>query len=198
MEHAKKFALIPEHLVSKHTVCDKQLNDLDKSMQNILNSSLEEHEKVKQYYALLQKKMNIEEYNLPWKPPEEPAPLNNIEVEPMLPRKEDSYDRAVLNSVPQGMKNEASKALDFIKEHSNILKWNDKGEILIGNELISKTNIADLFNIIFTHNKKKTNVAGIQEFLAALNLMNMPKHYFKNNYLTAKNVKSKAEWMKYG
>ncbi|GBN21343.1 hypothetical protein AVEN_81753-1 [Araneus ventricosus] len=115
----------------------------------------------------------------------------------MLPRKEDSYDRVVLNSVSQGMKNEASKALDFIKEHSNILKWNDKGEILIGNELISKTNIADLFNIIFTHNKKKTNVAGIQEFLAALNLMNMPKHYVKNNYLTAKNVKSKAQWMKY-
>ncbi|GBM46372.1 hypothetical protein AVEN_220807-1 [Araneus ventricosus] len=100
--------------------------------------------------------MNIEEYNLPWKPPEEPAPLNNIEVEPMLPiKEEDSYDHVVLNSVPHGMKNEASKALDFIKEHSNILKWNDKGEILIGNELISKTNIADLFNIIFTHNKKK-------------------------------------------
>ncbi|GBN27392.1 hypothetical protein AVEN_80285-1 [Araneus ventricosus] len=197
MEHAKKFALIPEHLVSKHTVSDKQLNDIDKSMLNILNSSLEEYEKVKQYYALLQKKMNIEEYNLPWKPPEETAPLNNIEVEPMLPRKEDSYDRVVLNSVPQGMKNEASKALDFIKEHSNILKWNDKGEILIGNELISKTNIADLFNIIFTHNKKKTNVAGIQEFLAALNLMNMPKHYVKNNYLTAKNVKSETQWMKY-
>ncbi|GBM28474.1 hypothetical protein AVEN_254674-1 [Araneus ventricosus] len=197
MEHAKKFALIPEHLVSKHTVSDKQLNDLDKSMLNILNSSLEEHEKVKQYHALLQKKMNIEEYNLPWKPPEETAPLNNIEVESMLPRKEDPYDRVVLNSVPQGMKNEASKAMDFIKEHSNILKWNDKGEILIGNELISKTNIADLFNIIFTHNKKKTNVAGIQEFLAALNLMNMPKHYVKNNYLTAKNVKSKAQWMKY-
>ncbi|GBM17427.1 hypothetical protein AVEN_158491-1 [Araneus ventricosus] len=197
MEHAKKFALIPEHLMSKHTVSDKQLNDLDKCMLNILNSSLEEHEKVKQYYALLQKKMNIEEYNLPWKPPEETAPLNNIEVEPMLPRKEDPYDRVVLNSVPQGMKNEASKALDYIKEHSNILKWNDKGEILIGNELISKTNIADLFNIIFTHNKKKINVAGIQEFLAALNLMNMPKQYVKNNYLTAKNVKSKAQWMKY-
>ncbi|GBM42250.1 hypothetical protein AVEN_234974-1 [Araneus ventricosus] len=197
MEHAKTIALIPEHLVSKHTVSDKQLNDLDKSMLNILNSSLEEHKKVKQHYALLQKKMNIEEYNLPWKLPEETAPLNNIEVEPMLPRKEDSYDRVVLNNVPQGMKNEASKALDFIKEHSNILKWNDKGEIFIGNELISKTNIAELFNIIFTHNKKKTNVAGIQEFLAVLNLMNMPKHYVKNNYLTAKNVKSKAQWMKY-
>ncbi|GBL70996.1 hypothetical protein AVEN_70371-1 [Araneus ventricosus] len=165
-------------------------------MLNILNSSLEEHGKVKQYYALLQKKMNIEEYNLPWKPPEEPAPSDNIEVEPMLPRKEDPYDRVVLNSVPQGMKNEASKAMDFIKEHSNILKWNNKGEILIGNELISKTNIDDLFNILFTHNKKKTNVAGIQEFLAALNLMNMPKHYVKNNYLTAKNVKSKAQRMK--
>ncbi|GBO36394.1 hypothetical protein AVEN_94975-1 [Araneus ventricosus] len=197
MEHAKKFALIPEHLVPKHTISEKQLNDLDKSMLNILNSSLEEHEKVKQYYALLQKKMNIEEYNLPWKPQEESAPSDNIEVEPMLPRKEDSYNRVVLNSVPQGMKNEASNALDFIKEHSNILKWNDKGEILIGNELISKTNIADLFNVIFTHNKKKTNVAGIQGFLAALNLMNMPKLYVKNNYLTAKNVKSKAQWMKY-
>ncbi|GBN56671.1 hypothetical protein AVEN_110038-1 [Araneus ventricosus] len=115
----------------------------------------------------------------------------------MLQRKEDSYDHVVLNSVPQGMKNESSNALDFIKEHSNILKWNGKGEILIGNELISKTNIADMFNIIFTHNKKKTNIAGIQEFLAALNLMNMLKHYVKNNYLTSKNVKSKEQWMKY-
>ncbi|CAL1300057.1 unnamed protein product [Larinioides sclopetarius] len=160
-------------------------------MLHILNSSLEEHEKVKQYYALLQKKMNMEEYNLPWKSPEESAPVNNnSEVEPMqtetkvesmLPREDDSYEHVVLNSIPRGMRNEASKALDFIKEHSNILKWHDKGEILIGNELISKTNIADLFNIIFTH-KKKTNVAGMQEFLTAINLMNMPKHYVKNNY----------------
>ncbi|GBN45033.1 hypothetical protein AVEN_245642-1 [Araneus ventricosus] len=74
-----------EHLVSKHTVSDRQLNDLDKNMLNILNSSLEEHENVKQYYAFLQKKMYTEEYNLPWKPPEEPPFLNNTEVEPMLP-----------------------------------------------------------------------------------------------------------------
>lgn len=199
MEHAKKFALIPEHLMSKHIVSEKQLSELDKSMMHILKSSLEEHEKVRQYYNLLQKKMNMEEYNPPWKPPQE----TSEDKQPTEEMKEDPYEVVILNSVPYPMKKEALKALDIIKAHSDTLKWNDKGEILVKNELISKTNIADLFNIIFTHNKKKTHVTGIQEFLEALNSMNMPRHYIKNKHIAAnspvnKNVaKSDVTWLKY-
>lgn len=200
MEHAKKFALVPEHLVSKHTVSDQDLSDLDANMLSILKSSLDEHEKVRQYYTLLQKKINMEEYNPPWKTsPQEES--NEQVVEPK--KEEDSYEAVILNSVPQPMRKEALKALNIMKEHSNILKWNDKGELIVKDKLISKTNIADLFNLMFNIKKKKTHIAGIGEFLEALNEMNVPKHYIKNKYISinttpSKNVKSPVRnWLKY-
>ena len=63
METAKKFALVPEEMLNRHVPSSKELNSFDDAILKILNSSLPEHEKVNQYYKLLQRKMNLQEFN---------------------------------------------------------------------------------------------------------------------------------------
>jgi hypothetical protein len=192
MEFAKKYALVSEDQLSKHVPTQKHMSDLDNEMSRILNSSLNEYEKLRKYYDILQKKLNMENFNLPWKTstPEitshDPAikEENPIKQEP---QKELCYDSMILNSVPPSMRNQANHLLQILKNHSNMLSWNEKGEISLHNQKYEHSNIGDLFNLLFTHNKKKP-VKAQHEFLSVLHDMNVPKHLIKNKYLSTKNI----------
>lgn len=67
MEFATKYALVPEEDLSRHVPTKKQMSEFDVAMSKILNSTLPDHEKVHQYYELLQRKMNLQEFNTPWR-----------------------------------------------------------------------------------------------------------------------------------
>ena len=66
MEFAIKYALIPEDDFSKHIPSKQQMIDFDIAMSKILNSSLTDHEKIQRYYELLKRKMDLQEFNIPW------------------------------------------------------------------------------------------------------------------------------------
>lgn len=189
MELAKKFALVPHEQVSKHVPVEKHMSDLDKEMSKILKSSLDEYEKVRKYYDILQRKMNLENFNLPWKKKnEDSAEPVNISPE-SIPKQE--YDSLILNTVPQNMKKQASHLLQIVKQYPHMLNWNDKGEILIRNKKMENSNIADLFHLIFTN--KKNPVKAQEEFLNTLHEMNVPKHFLKNKYLGFTSPKRSSE-----
>lgn len=194
MEYAKKYALVPEEVLTRHTISNKQLSDLDKSMIEILNSSLEDHEKVSRYYDLLQKRLKMNQFNSPYKLTEvKPSKEEIISVKettesPITIKKEDareklddSYDSIILSSVPPNLKRRADNALSILKSRPDVLKWNDKGEISYRGETIPQTNIADLFHLIFTD--KKTHILAKNTFLSALEELNLPKQYIRNKYL---------------
>ena len=65
MAQVKKFTLIPEELVIKHTVSSKRLSELDKLMVKILNSDLPDQEKLIRYHEVLQTSLNLQEFNQP-------------------------------------------------------------------------------------------------------------------------------------
>jgi len=196
MEHAKKYALVPEEMLTRHTISNKQLSDLDKSMIEILNSSLEDHEKVSRYYDLLQKRLKMNQFNSPYKltevksSKEEENSDKETEESPITIKKEDrrdeklgdSYDSIILNSIPPNLKRRADNALSILKSRPDILKWNNQGEICYRGETIPQTNIADLFNLMFT-DKKKTHILAKNTFLSALEELNLPKQYIRNKYL---------------
>jgi hypothetical protein len=197
MEFAKKFALIPQEQFSKHVPTEKDMSDLDMEMSKILKSSLDEHEKIRKYYEILQKKMNLENFNLPWKKNEDSVDSENNfppvpDVSKISTPKEESagYDSMILNTVPQNMQKQASHLLQIVKKQPKMLSWNDKGEIFIRDTKLENTNIADLFNLIFTHKKK--SVKAQDEFLKILYEMNTPKHYVKNKYLTLKDKSKRS------
>lgn len=203
MEFAKKYALVPEESITKHTISSQQLSDLDKTMVQILNSPLEDHEKVHRYYELLQKKLKMNEYNSPYKIPEMnsankipleekilPAPIIENENPQIIKEEKQSgysYDDIILESVPPNLKGKADTALNILKSRPDILSWNNKGEISYHEEKIPHSNIADMFNLIFT-NKKTVNIPAKNNFLSAVSELNLPKQYIRNKYLTVPNT----------
>lgn len=186
MEFAKKYALVPEDSLSKHVPTQKQMSDFDKQMLQILNSPLNDYEKVQRYYELLQKKRSIEINNLPWSSQtivedEKEEFQQNMEEKP-LTAKED-YSTIILNSVPKQSKKKAEVLLQLIKRNPSILQWNEKGEMSYNNQSYPNSNLADLFNLIFT-NRKSSDFTGKDDFLKALHELNVPEHYIKNKNLS--------------
>lgn len=195
-----KFALIPESELSKHVPSKQELNSFDESMLQILNSPLPEHLKVRYYYELLQRKMNLQEFNSPRmsipetikeeeNSLEETTEVSSQEKTTDLPKQEsvinikkeieEDYDETILNVVPQAMKRQATTLLGILKKHPHTLRWNERGELIFKDQKISQSNIADLFKLIFTTQKAR-NLEGHKEFLQSFEDLNIPRSFIKN------------------
>jgi len=181
MEFARKYALVPEDSLSKHTPSEKYLSALDKEMDKILKSSMNEYDKVQRYYEILQKKIKLENYNLPWTSP--PAEEENNKAFDKKPKDED-YSSVVLKSVPSKLTKQAGSLLQLMQKNPHIFQWNDQGIITYKGQSIANSNLADLFNLIFT-NRKNIDIAAKDEFLKYLHELNVPRHYIKNKNLTS-------------
>lgn len=136
MEFAKKFALIPHDQVNKHIPMEKDISDLDNQMSKILKSSLSEYEKVQKYYEILQKKMNLGNFNSPWKSEMQQLPVDEELPSKKIKQESPMYDDVlILDSVPQNMRKYASNLLVMLKNHPDSIKWNDRGEMLFRGKL---------------------------------------------------------------
>lgn len=193
MEYANKFALIPEETLSKHVPSKKQMTEFDVAMSKILNSSLPDHEKVQQYYELLKRKMNLQEFNMPWLPEKkekEPAKKEPEKDElPIKQEQSENYDSLIIDSVPQPMKKQAEALLRFLKTNSKKLEWDERGVITYNGQKLEHSNIAELFHFIFSVNKKPP-VAAQSEFLEALKEMGVPASIIKNKYMSLESKNS--------
>ena len=212
MEAAEKFALIPEEMLSKHIPTKKEISDFDHAMLNILNSSLPDHEKVHQYYELLKRKMNMQDFNPPRisklqekneletqteDKKEQKSHSENDDPEflikqeqskkqtPNACEKQETYTSIVLNSVNPRFKKQAEYLLQLLKSHPNIIRWNERGELVYKDRLFPNSNLADMFNLIFS-NRKIKNFSGKNEFFQALEEINVPRHFVKNRYIPVK------------
>ena len=77
-------------------------------------------------------------------PTEKPAPEKAISS---------AVEREVMKSVPKIYKAGARQLLDKIKEHQDVLHWNDKGELLHETKPISGSHLVDLVNGTLRHRK---------------------------------------------
>ena len=64
-----------------------------------------------------------------------------------------AVEQEVIKSVPKLYKTGARQLLDKIKENSDVLNWNEKGELMYENKPISGSHIVDLVNDILRHRK---------------------------------------------
>ena len=191
MEFATKYALIPEDDFSKHVPSKQQMTDFDIAMSKILNSSLPDHEKIQRYYELLKRKMDLQEFNIPWlsKQPEEeknkPPTEKSIKQEsPVKQEPQQDYDSLIISSVPAPMKTQAENLLNFLKKHPNIIQWDQRGRITHHGRKLEQSNVAELFHLIFCVNKK-ASVPAQNEFLQALQEIGIPSSIIKNKHLNA-------------
>ncbi len=204
MAQIKKFALIPEELVTKHTVSNKRLSELDKAMMKILHSDLPDHEKLVLYHELLKKSLNLQEFNHPVeKKNEEVADNKKIDEkkneemknEKVVTNKDsfkvkDNYQDLILSSVSKSMRRKAENALSLIKTQPDVLSWNAKGQIAIHGEKLPNSNIIDFFNYMYN---TRSNALHKSLYDTTLKDLNVPKHFIGNKNLLKSPVQRKLK-----
>lgn len=214
MAQVKKFALIPEELVIKHTVSNKRLSELDKKMIMILNSDLPDHEKLKRFHEVLQTSLNLQQFNRPTqeKNLEEEVKKSDLEVKKMeeenkkvFVENQDNYHEFILASLSKTSRKKAENVLSLIKFHPEILSWDSKGAITVHGEKIPNSNIVNFFNYLYNSRKlplhkstydvilKDLNIP--KKFLGNTNLLKSPgKKVVKSKDVPKRHVKPLIKW----
>lgn len=64
-----------------------------------------------------------------------------------------AVEQEVMKSVPKLYKAGVRQLLDKIKEHRDVLNWNEKGELMYENKPIPGSHVVDLVNDMLRHRK---------------------------------------------
>ena len=55
-------------------------------------------------------------------------------------------DKQIIDSVPNTMQNRAKLLIQKLKDHSDVISWNDSGQLVLDGSTIPNSNIVDLVN----------------------------------------------------
>ena len=90
-----------------------------------------------------------------------------------------AVEQEVMKSVPKLYKAGARQLLDKIKEHRDVLNWNEKGELMYENKPITGSHVVDLVNDMLRH-RKGFEPVGWSVFARGLARMNVPENIVRN------------------
>ena len=88
-------------------------------------------------------------------------------------------DKQIIDSVPKMMQNHAKLLIQKLKDHSDIISWNDNGQLVLEGSIIPNSNIVNLVNDIM-HKRKSFNPEHSNTFAKALTKINVPEDYLRN------------------
>ena len=77
------------------------------------------------------------------------------------------------------MQNRAKLLIQKLKDHSDVISWNDNGELVLDGSTIPNSNIVDLVNDIM-RKRKCFNPEHSSTFPKALTKINVPEDYVRN------------------
>ena len=151
--------LAPENIVStmqhqqvQNSPITQKLSSLDNHMENVLKrQDISDDAKVKMYNQTLQR--YLEFYN---QRKEEPIsikvdsfqPKENEQQQDSSSDKFDEIEQEVLDTVPKTTKTRARLILNKIKSNKDIIRWNDRGELIYHGKAVPSTHIVDLIRDI--------------------------------------------------
>ena len=200
----KKLALVDQRMLSDRQQRDSDpitnsLSDLDSEMKRILDANLDDNEKVILYNQTLSRYRDVLAKS------REPVTLEIKDKNPNLTSSTPSLRRRedILHVIPKTLKNKASSLLDRISNTRGI-SWNDKGELVVGDQAIEGSDIVDLVDDI-VRTRKREPPRGWQEFADALADLNLPAALIGNtdrwNYMhgttpvkTSPVIKKRVKW----
>lgn len=156
----KKMLLVNPDTVKQtdvtRSIVEKKLSNLDKDMNDILNSDLAEDEKAKRYTNILRS----------YKCFIKPKPKH---VDP---------DSEILKHVHNSQKVRAKELLTLLKPY---LAWNEDGEIIVGDRVVPFSNLTYLINeLMKPTDKRYDSVAGWEELKDTINMANIPHYLIPN------------------
>ena len=177
MEHSRKVALVPQHLLSS-LLAQQQLNPavqrlsyLDNGMQNMLeNSNLPPDVKHKQYGQMMHRYQTLrdQELNKTF-----PIKLNEVPPTSTIP----SGD--IIDSLPRNYRNKAKLLLAHIRKTPN-LQVDDFGQVAINGQPIEGSNITDLIFDYVKPTRRSQGPAGWRQFGKMLKQTNVPREAIVN------------------
>ena len=171
------------------------LKNLDNQMGDILsNKQLDDEAKATLYNQVLQRYLTYYDQRKGQplhvklttpKPVETPKPLKSDEETSKESTAEaetiptSAVEQEVMKSVPKLYKAGARQLLDKIKEHQDVLNWNEKGELMYENKPITGFHVVDLVNDTLRH-RKGFEPVGWSVFARGLARMNVPENIVRN------------------
>ena len=88
-------------------------------------------------------------------------------------------DKQIIDSVPKPMQNRAKLLIQKLKDHSDVISWNDNGQLVLDGSTIPNSNIVDLVNDVM-RKRKGFNPEHSNTFAKALSKINVPEDYVRN------------------
>ena len=165
------------------------LKNVDSEMNDILYSKqLNDEQKAKLYNQVLQRyltyyeKLHMKLTTL--KPVETLQPEESEETSKESTAEAETIptsaiEQEVMKKVPKLCKAGARQLLDKIKEHRDVMNWNEKGELMYENKPITGSRVVDLVNDMLRH-RKGLEPAGWLVFARRLARMNVPENLVRN------------------
>ena len=202
MNYTRRMVLVPENTLERMQQrqqiltppVTQTLKNLDSEMNDILSSKqLNDEEKAKLYNQVLQRYLTYYDKRKAQplhvklttpKPVETPKPEESSEETSKESSEAETIptsgvEQEVIKSVPKLYKAGARQLLDKIKENSDVLNWNEKGELLYENKPISGSHMVDLVNDMLRH-RKGFEPVGWSVFARGLARMNVPENIVRN------------------
>ena len=62
-------------------------------------------------------------------------------------------DKQIIDSVPKTMQNRAQLLIQKLKDHSDIISWNDSGQLVLEGSIVPNSNIVNLVNDVMQKRK---------------------------------------------
>ena len=88
-------------------------------------------------------------------------------------------DKQIIDSVPKVMQNYAKLLVQKLKDHSDIISWNDNGQLVLEGSIVPNSNIVDSVNDVM-RKRKGFNSEHLNTFAKALTKINLPEDYLRN------------------
>ena len=88
-------------------------------------------------------------------------------------------DKQIIDSIPRTMQNRAKLLIQKPKDHSDVIRWNDNGQLVLDGSTIPNSNIVDLVNDVM-RKRKGFNPEHSNTFAKALAKINVPEDYLRN------------------
>ena len=119
----------------------------------------------------------------------EPSPIQMItQTERTMTSESDSAtpsqqfnatDKQIIDSVPKTMQNRAKLLIQKLKDHSDVISWNDNGQLVLEGSIVPNSNIVDLVNDVM-RKRKGFNPEDSNTFAKVLAKINVPEDYLRN------------------
>lgn len=184
MSHGKKYVVISQQeydmLRSKtestiHNPEKRELHRAEAEMKNVLDREIPEDEKIRLFTEELNSlKSRYEKLT-------KPKPLKVVmEKNDDAPEKSYSLEDNIVKSLPKSSQAEGELLLNHLKNHPDVIKWNDRGEIIFKGDVIPGSNLTDLISNVTTMRKSSIPLLPQTVFLKALSETNTPESWIRN------------------